>query len=71
MDRIDPDFPVFVSAPEVARLLRVSRSTAYRLLTDGSIRSVVVGKRSRRAMTVDVVAYVQSQLDRQRVSRAG
>lgn len=51
----------FSTVPEVARVLRVSKMTAYRLVHDGSLPAIRVG-RSFRIPTKAVWAYVNAQL---------
>ena len=48
---------------ETANVLRVSRETVYRLLRDGAIRAVIVGKRKRFRLE-DVNAYIERQRQR-------
>lgn len=43
---------------EVAELLRVSKAMAYKLLDQGDIASVLVGKRTRRVKPEDLESYV-------------
>jgi excisionase family DNA binding protein len=51
----------FSTVPEVARVLRVSKMTAYRLVHDGTLPAIRVG-RSFRIPTKAVWAYVNAQL---------
>jgi excisionase family DNA binding protein len=48
-----------MTVPEVAGVLRLSRSTVYELLGGGQIASVVVGS-CRRVRYTDLCAYVHS-----------
>lgn len=41
------DVPLMLTVEELARLMRVSRNTAYKYVKDGSIKSVVVCKQIR------------------------
>lgn len=41
------DVPLMLTVPELARLLRVSRNTAYKYVKDGNIKSVVVCRQIR------------------------
>ncbi len=50
----------FLTAQEVAELLRVSTMTVYRLIKAGDLPAVRVG-RSFRVRDVDVDAYVSSR----------
>jgi excisionase family DNA binding protein len=52
---------VLVTAEEAARRLALSRATVFRLLADGSLRSITVG----RARRVPVAALVEFVHDRE------
>lgn len=45
--------------PEVAEVLRISRSTVYDLIKSGDLRTVTIG-RNRRVAAEDLEAYVQT-----------
>ena len=53
-----PITPIAHRITDVAAMLRVSRSAAYRLVESGELRAVRIGKRSRRVMDVDLRAYL-------------
>ena len=40
--------PIVVTPTEAAELLRISRVSVFRLLRDGQLPSIVIGRRSRR-----------------------
>ncbi len=42
-----PDYGEVVTVPELAKMLRVGRNTAYDLVGTGKVRSVKVGKQIR------------------------
>jgi PTS system nitrogen regulatory IIA component len=48
-----------LTTQDVAKLLRLSKSTVYKYAEDGKIPSVKVGK-SRRFLPGDIQAYLQS-----------
>jgi excisionase family DNA binding protein len=50
----------FLTVTEVARMLRVSNMTVYRLITNGQLRAVRVGK-SYRLREEDVDAYLAAR----------
>ena len=52
--------PNLLTAPEVARILKISKSYAYRLIQRGDIRSVRVG-RSVRVREEDLLDFISNQ----------
>ena len=48
-------------APEVARILNVSRAFAYRLMQQGKIRTVVIAK-TRRVRPADLRDFINQSL---------
>ena len=54
----EPNPPLLLTVPQAAARLRVSRTTVYRLLQDGTLRGVTV-RRSRRIPLDELVNYVQ------------
>lgn len=53
-----PVTPVAHRITDVAAMLRLSRSAAYRLVASGELRTVLLGKRSLRVMDVDLRDYL-------------
>ena len=49
--------PALLTVPELAAVLRVGRNTAYRLVEDGTVRSVKIG-RQFRIYREDLIRYV-------------
>jgi len=49
-----------LTVPELARVLRIGRTSVYRLVKSGSIRPVVVGERLR-FRPEDVEAYLERE----------
>jgi len=43
----DTDFPQYATLPDIARRFRLSRSTVYRLIAQGAIEAVKVGRCTR------------------------
>lgn len=56
--------PLLLSIEQVAQQLNVGRTTAYRLIQEGIIPSVKIG-RLRRVPVNEVARYVESQLEEQ------
>ena len=54
---VDPEVR-FLTVPEVARLLRISRATLYRIFDRGELRRVKVGQRRVAIPVADVEAYI-------------
>lgn len=54
---------------ETAEELRVSRSTLFRLIDAGELRSFTIG-RSRRFLHADVDAFLRRRIEEQDVSEA-
>lgn len=50
--------PEFLTATEVATVLRVDPRTIYRLMEEGEIPSVRIGQRCIRVDTVDLINYL-------------
>lgn len=57
---LTPELPTLLKVSEVARELGVARSTAWNLITTGTIESVIVGERSRRVPRESFLAYINS-----------
>lgn len=51
-----------MSVPEVAQALSMSRSRLYELIMDGTITSVMIGRR-RYVRSADLTAYVAGLTD--------
>lgn len=49
--------PALLTVPELATVLRVGRNTAYRLIDDGTIPAIKIG-RQIRVYREDVIRYV-------------
>lgn len=49
--------PALLTVPELAAVLRVGRNTAYRLIDDGTIPAIKIG-RQIRVYREDVIRYV-------------
>jgi len=45
-------------------MLGIGRTVTYRLIQEGSIRSIVVGKRSRRIPVKEVSAYIERAMQK-------
>ncbi|MCX4754284.1 helix-turn-helix domain-containing protein [Kitasatospora purpeofusca] len=52
--------PVLLTAEDVAKMMRIGRSTVYELLSGGELASIKIG-RSRRIRPADVHAYIERQ----------
>lgn len=50
-------YPQVMTVPEMADMLRIGRNTAYRLVRDGDVPSVKVG-RQVRVFRDDVISHV-------------
>lgn len=50
-----------LKAPEIARILNISRSMAYRLMQQGEIRTIHIGS-ARRVRYNDLQEYIRQQL---------
>lgn len=57
-----PPTTSLLSATDVAQILNISRSAAYRLIQDGSIPAVRIGERIVRVRLVDLDAYIVRSL---------
>jgi excisionase family DNA binding protein len=57
--RLDPDRPddPWLTVPEIARALRVGKSSVYRLVDSGDLRAARIG-RQLRIRKSDVTAYL-------------
>ena len=49
--------PALLTVPELATVLRIGRNTAYRLIDDGTIPAIKIG-RQIRVYREDVIRYV-------------
>lgn len=56
---VDVQATALLTIPEVARELRVARSTVYRLINAGDLPHVTVGTKSRVART-DLARYIEA-----------
>ena len=52
---------VLLTVKDVARLLKVSIPTVWRLIGSGEIPTVMIGERSRRVVKSDLIAYIESR----------
>jgi excisionase family DNA binding protein len=51
------------TVPESLERLRISRGFLYKLIANGEIRSIVIGKRGRRIISSSVDEYIARRLD--------
>lgn len=52
--------PIIITAPEVARILRISRSNAYALLHSKEIETIRIGKRMLVAKD-ELIRYIEEK----------
>jgi len=52
---------IVVDVPEAARLLGISVTSAWRLIADDALPSMIVGKRRRMVRRDSIEAYLQQQ----------
>lgn len=51
-----------LTVTEVSKMLRIGRTVTYQLIREGAIRSIQVGKRSRRIPAKEINAYIERAL---------
>ena len=52
--------PELLTIPQTAKHLNISTSTVYRMLSNGELNSVKLGKRSRRIKSSEVSKLIQA-----------
>ena len=61
MSDVQQEPSIVVDVPEAARLLGVSDTTAWRLVGDGTLPSMIVGRRRRMVRRDAIEAYLKRQ----------
>jgi hypothetical protein len=61
VNEVKPTLPRALKIPEFARLAGISTRTAYSEISRRAIRTVIVGRRGRRVLESDAIAYLNKR----------
>ena len=59
MEKIFSNYPDVVSLPDLMKMLNIGRNTAYRLLQNGKLKSIKIGKQYRIPKQF-IIEYLES-----------